>query len=518
MNIGQSVADLGCFGLRRRAFTADELRELLGSPVDAEALESTLSADPNVMSFGADQQGQNWYALKSDLFGWFCHLNSRLARAVVFQLQDEELGPAMSSLRTEGRWRIPPQGAVAWGESLGLIGRGVRSGHYVFPLARLLSCMSPSTLRAAKAALRQLSDNHVWEMRGQRMTGQYFRDGFFSCDPRTRAVVLRRTGLETGKKMTLEEAGSPWGLTRERTRQLEQSFWSRLKANAGVGRHRRQALVTAMLCDFFAHRGSLAIRIGSGTQHLRAFLARCSMVPAAKLSELGFLVLTASAEDLGPLLSQDYFPSQLTPQAIAKKLESEGLAGLIARDTRALAEAAGHDRHTRLTMSQRVYLALQAIGRPAHYSRIAEAHNSLFRERARAEHNIHACLCREQLGVVWVGARGTYALEEWGYERPTATLFDSVADIVERKYQETGRPVPYSVIVAEIGKLRPIVNLSSLTFATHCNDRLQRLDGSCFLPVGVGESTSDEPTMEELDRILRAFQERPVPRESTEAD
>jgi hypothetical protein len=152
-------------------------------------------------------------------------------------------------------------------------------------------------------------------------------------------------------------------------------------------------------------------------------------------------------------------------------------------------------------------LALQAIGKPAHYSRIAEVHNSIFPEKGSTEQSIHTCLSREQLGVVWVGARGTFALEEWGYERPSATLFESVADIVERKYEETGRPVPFLVIVAEIGKVRPIVNPASLTYATTFNDRLQSVDGNCFVPRSGDEGAAEEPSPQELDRILRAFQE-----------
>jgi hypothetical protein len=506
-DMGESVAHLGDSGLPRRAFAADEVDQLLGNVAARGGPESTLSANPNLISLGVDQQGRNWYVAKSQLFGWFCRLNRLLAAAEVFQLDGEQLAHAMGSLRIEEEWESPLQTAVAFGEALGLVGHAVKPGHYVFPLARVLALMPGLTRAAANGAFGHLASVRAWEIPLDKLTGDYVRAGFVGCGQRERAIVLRRTGVHTGTRMTLEEAGSPWGLSRERTRQLENRFWTRLNAHAGVGRQRRQSLVTAMLCDLLAHQGSLVVPVGPGTTQVRVFLARCARLPVTKLRELGLLVLAATGDGLRALESRRPSPDELTDEAIAQRLAREGPPGMMARDTLALARAALEYRRKHLRTPERVYLALQAIGRPAHYSRIAEMHNSMFPQKATSEKSIHGCLSREQLGVVWIGARGTFALEEWGYERPSATLFESVADIVERKYEETGRPVPYSVVVAEIGKVRPIVNPTSLTYATTLNDRLQSVDGNCFVPRSGNESSTEEPSAEELDRILRRFQE-----------
>jgi hypothetical protein len=508
MDIVEVVGDIATSVFRQHAFTEEELWELLAWDVEPEDLHPALCADRQLVSLRAEQEGRDYYALKSDLFGWFCHLNYRLARAGVFQLRSDQLALAINSLRLKGRWDSPPQGAVAFGRVLGLIGHGLKPEQYVFPLARLLAAMPAITRADAKTALTRLASMRVWEIPLQAQVEKQMRAGLAQCHDRDRAIVLRRSGLETGARMTLEEAGSPWGLTRERTRQLEYRFWSRLKAEAGTGRQQRKAFVSAMVCNFFANKGRLAVPASCGTAHLRAFLARCSLVPAAELRELGLLVLAADRHEFASLESRRYSSNQLATQAIADTLASQGPPGLVIRDVHALAQATADYRRKHLKRHRRVYLALQAVGRPAHYSRIAEIHNSMFPERAISEQSVHNCLCGEKLGVVWVGARGIYALKEWGYERPSATLFESVAEIVERTYGDTGRPVPYSVIVAEMGKTRPILNASSLTIATHCNERLRRVQGNHFVPRGDDRDAPDEPSEEELDRLLRGFQEK----------
>ena len=124
------------------------------------------------------------------------------------------------------------------------------------------------------------------------------------------------------------------------------------------------------------------------------------------------------------------------------------------------------------------------------------------------EHNIHALLSWEGHGVVWIGVRGTYALEEWGYEHPSKTLFDTVAEIVEERHGATGKPVPFTVIAAEMGKYRPLVKDSSLAFAAYCNPRLKRVSKNSFVPRIPGDEGQEAIAADELDRILQEFEGR----------
>jgi len=108
---------------------------------------------------------------------------------------------------------------------------------------------------------------------------------------------------------------------------------------------------------------------------------------------------------------------------------------------------------------------------------------------------------------VWIGRKGTYALEEWGYKRPSLTLLNTVIEIVERKYTEMGTPVPYSVILAGLGKYRKFVNPSSVSFVTYSNPRLIQTERDCFIPRPIEESEIED-SAEELDKILQEFEEQ----------
>ncbi|MBU4511536.1 hypothetical protein KJ830_10895, partial [bacterium] len=147
----------------------------------------------------------------------------------------------------------------------------------------------------------------------------------------------------------------------------------------------------------------------------------------------------------------------------------------------------------------------RTIGKPAHSAKITEVYNSLFPDQPSTEHNIHAVLSYEKYGVVWIGIHSTFALKEWGYEHPPATLFDTVTKIVEEKYKETAQPVPFTIIVAEMGKYRQVVKNSSLTIALHYNPNLRRIGKNSFIPKKPDEETQEDIFAEELDRILREF-------------
>jgi hypothetical protein len=165
-------------------------------------------------------------------------------------------------------------------------------------------------------------------------------------------------------------------------------------------------------------------------------------------------------------------------------------------------------RRKRVPKSAKVYLALRAIGRPAHFSEVARLCESMFGPGEYGEHNVHAVLSREQHGVVWLGVRGTFALREWGYERPSKTLHKTVGTIVRRKYRETGAPVPFGVIIAEVGRERRVVRRSSVMLAAHFNAELEHVGQDSFRPRSQVPSGQGDGDGEALDRMLRDFEAR----------
>lgn len=86
------------------------------------------------------------------------------------------------------------------------------------------------------------------------------------------------------------------------------------------------------------------------------------------------------------------------------------------------------------------------------------------------------------------------------------SLFEAVADIVERIYSQTHKPVPFATIEAEIGRYRRIVKPASLLLAAIYNPRVAAVDGNRYVPVG--SSGTDKGASKNLDAILRDFEKR----------
>ena len=253
-------------------------------------------------------------------------------------------------------------------------------------------------------------------------------------------------------------------------------------------------------------QGSLIVPQYSHEAFLLSFLAKCTSVPQAEFPHIGIVILGASPKDAMPPKSTGLVHEDIDTDSIATHLESERQLCLTQSDLKTLAESLSQFRRKHLTKGQKAYLALRAIGRPAHCSEITEVYNSLFPDQPSTEHNLHAVLSRDEYGVVWIRIRSTFALKEWGYEHPSQTLFDTAVEIVKERYEETGQPVPFTVIVAEMGKHRQVVNPSSLTIATHCNPNLRRIGKDSFGPKEPTEEIQEEISAEELDRILREFE------------
>lgn len=546
------------------SFSIEEILDFLEeSDVGKETLHRTLLSDSRFICLSETQQ-ECYYIPQTTLLQWFSSLNVRLAQIRKFSLDEHQLALTMSCLRRDGRWGILPKPAVQLGQSLGLISPAWTFGHYVFPLAWILSfyLLVKRTSQYAGNALEDLvrklelgfSLEQVQRQALEVMRKQ-FLEALSRCSDRQLAIVRLREGLETGTPMTLREVASVFNVTKERIRQLETQFWNELLERCSVpplspplrrwfldwlynssdfktgdcsgfvlrqkllntpmqvSRSEKymmfnQALLTAMLCEVMNKAGSLVVDADSPDARLREFLAECSHIPHVNLLDSLTALGASSSSDLTALESPLDFPNMVDAPAIAARLELSSSVPFPATDVRKLVDKLiqFHRRHLELT--QRVYIALRSIGRPAHYSGITEVHNSLFPDCPASERNIHAALSREQHGVVWIGVRGTFALKEWGYERPSKSLFEAVTEIVEKKFKETGKPVPFTVIAAEISKYRKIVKPSSLVFAAHCNANLRRVSKDFFIPKGSDDQTQEEISLDELDKILQEFRKQ----------
>ena len=131
----------------------------------------------------------------------------------------------------------------------------------------------------------------------------------------------------------------------------------------------------------------------------------------------------------------------------------------------------------------------------------------MFPDEPTSESYVHNVLVDEKYGVVWIGVRGTYALQEWGYEHPSMGFFGAVAKIVRDKYVVTCRPVTLSQIAAEMGNYRTFASPNSIKMAAFLNKALKQVSREAFVPRGPDEDSDEEPGSEDLDRVLREFED-----------
>ncbi len=422
---------------------------------------------------------KKYFIPKRRLFQWFCQLNLKLAQAKQTRLSKHQLAKLMGFLCIHERWDTPSTEVIQFGKQFGFIGTAWTEDQYIFPLAYILSFMSCSLSEVTvKHIIEEISSNTKNDNFSlQPLTKESITENF-SCLTESESYIIRaREGLLTGKKMTLQWLGNQYGTTRERVRQSEFRAWLKLRRSVNAPTFSR-----ALIYYIMSKQGSLMVKTDSPEMLTIGFLSKCSRVPYATLSHINLVILGALPEDTILVKPRRLLLDNIDSVSIINQWESESRFCLIKRDLKFLAESIIRFRLSRLNKEQKVYLVLRAIGKPAHSAKITEVYNSLFPEHPSTEYNIYAVLGREKYGVVWIGIRSTFALKEWGYEHPSKTLFNTVTKIVEKKYKETTRPVPFTVIVAEMGKYRQVVRNSSLTIASYRNPNLRHIDKNSFIP------------------------------------
>ena len=447
MNLSKIVNELYYSISANKAFTFGELLAFAEPKINPIKLKKAILDDNRFICLHSESSDGEYFLLDSALFKWLSHLNIRLAQKNKFRLSKHQVTSKFSYLRSSGRWTIPPVEAIRWGRSLGLICPSYTKEQYVFPLARVLAYMKKSLIIIVADVLTDFYEEKIWNRPLKKRTKAYLEEGFSNFEENISYVVQCREALLKGRRRTLQEIGNYYNLTRERIRQLEEKFWFSLHH----GFRRIRPFIKAFLSDFISESGSLVVDVNSHKAPRRRFLAKCVGIPQLELLDIGLVSLSTFPKEMAPLKSSRWFPQDLGFDIIANRLESKGQISFLAKDVKVLSKKMSQFRLSHLTKLQRIYLALRSIRRPAHFSEITPVHNSLWPDYTSAEHNIHAALSFQRHGIVWIGIKGTYALKEWGYERPSMTLFDTISEIVQNKHDEMGVPVPIRIITAELG-------------------------------------------------------------------
>jgi len=503
MDIARAIDELYLFASEPRAFGFDELSGLVDPVIEPKPLRKVLISKSRFIYIQGESINDHQFILDSSLFQWVIRLNFRLAQLKKFSLTEDQLTSMINNLRRHGRWNSIPIEIVRWAQSLGLICKAYTKGRFVFPLARILSFMKTRNLDISKRLLADFCENRIWEQSLNKCAKESLKKGFSKYKAEISYIVKNREGLRARKRSTLQELGDCFNLTRERIRQLENRFWNLIHLHDNY----RELFLSAFLYDFMHNKGSLILDINSRKANLKRFLAKCVAIPQIELRKIGLIAVAVLPKDIDLLKLSYSSVENISPSFISTLLESKKDFFLPRSDVQKLAKRISLYRISKLNRVQRTYLALRALGKPAHYSEITEKYNSLWPEHEMSERNIHGVLNRQEYGIVWIGIKGTYALKEWGYERPSKSLFETVTEIVRRKFEETGVPVPAPVIISEMGKYRKIVHPTSMVIAIHSNPRLKKVSNDTFIPLEPNDHVQEEISINDLDKRLKEFEQ-----------
>lgn len=290
---------------------------------------------------------------------------------------------------------------------------------------------------------------------------------------RQRQIVIKRYGLTDGNTQTLDEIGGVIGVTRERVRQLQRSAFVKL----------RQMNTVVMSLEAFVEQ---VFMIGPGVVHDEQWDTVLSdvidtrniNVPSAMHLFLDVMegIATYEKGQLGLWLGGKFDRSGVNSvlKSVRSKLNERyapiplhELQQMVSWSGIALVDAnvASEILHTLLCAHQdfkveddmvsltswegritdEIVLALQEIGEPAHYSKIAELVSDLLApDQQTTARNVHAHLGRYTNLFVRVG-HGVFGLKEWGLPDD-----GNLANAANRVLREANQPLHIDVITERV--------------------------------------------------------------------
>jgi len=305
--------------------------------------------------------------------------------------------------------------------------------------------------------------------------------------PRQKEIILRRFGLETGKRETLEAIGMDHNITRERVRQIEATAiaqiqpklinyekifkiavnflkkWGNLKREdillfqLGGEKYQPHLYFLLTLSNQFSRFGETDYFYSFWTIDPNS-LKRAQKVNRFLISELEKKQNPFSLEEISELCQKKLFSKEgeilnsrtlLSFIEISKEIE-EGIDNLFGLKSWPEINPRG--------IRDKAYLVLKKTGKPLHFREVASLISKLDfprkdKEKAILPQTVHNELIRDSRFVL-VG-RGIYALRDQGY------IPGFVKDIIEKILREKKKPLNKEEIINEVLKQR-IVKVNTI--------------------------------------------------------
>lgn len=440
------------------------------------------------------------YMSKKVLYRWFLKLNIRLARGQLARLETQKLHILLNELQPNSRrWNAVPHEYIKFGQEVGLFYFLPNREECAFPVAYLMSFLSKPSINAFEQHYIDSFEHKIPEDSNQKILRK-IQSVLDELTPREASIIARRYGIFGNSKATLEEIGQSYKLTRERIRQIEEKGLKRLRHQS-----RYNKLIVPLICYVHKNHGNLVADNGELEKEI-CFITRILNIPMSQFPYTDKYVLGLGTDELA--IEKESIDTNISAESIAGIIKVQSGIPFTPGDLETIAELLREKPLRHITKSEKVYQILKQIGKPSHYSEVAESYNDIYPEDTSTERVIHAILTREENSIVWIGIKGTYALKEWGFERPSLSLFNTVKEIVVRNYEETKKPVSFLIVQAEIGKYRKVVNRNSLFMASYFNPEIKIVNKDKLVPSSEmqEERSIKDVSAEDLNRVLENFE------------
>jgi hypothetical protein len=488
------------------AFRMEDLLDDIEDLIAKCEFPERLLKDTRFIRIKGKSSDEDLFLPERTLFLWFSRLTLRHARVscdkpTITRTQYLNL---VNSLRSDDGWEKIPSEILSLGEHYGFITGTTKEEVYLLPLSNVLGSLPVNKyteflFSSVEQMLNSLASTSPEKRKDYIETSpeKWLQDAIKSLEirhNRTILMVMRKEGIISGEKETLESIAQDYNVTRERVRQVIGTFWERFSHAPGT----RKILLQGIVSYVIKTHGSLLV--GENTKVIH-FLAKACEIPLVLVAGTNLLIIGR----VGKTVDQFEAISQKDDIEFDKAKLTSTITNIIPLpkdDTKLLTNCIFDNRRKRIKKNECTLIALRTIGKPAHYSEVYQKLGSLFPELDFTEHAVHACLDRlaDNDNVVWIGIKGTYALREWGYERPENSIFDTIAKIVCDDYKKTGQPVSLEKIYTEIGKYRRVINKVSLDIAITRNEHIKKVSRNYYIPFS--QEPEKQSEWDDADEII----------------
>lgn len=294
---------------------------------------------------------------------------------------------------------------------------------------------------------------------------------------RSREILKKRFGLDSGEIETLEKIGNDYQITRERVRQIISDAIKKISklSDSDVFKMAEERIILEIFGkDGIIHQEHLFEKLAlSDAKEARAiiFFAACSPkiieIENKKSIKKSFVLSTnildkvenliEAASDVFSLVNLPLGDDEIAEKIMknCKEMTKNQILSFLAVSNEISKNKFGkwgfshwmeiNPKGTR----ERVYLVLKESKEPLHFTQIAKLIDShgIGKKKSHPQ-TVHNELIKDDRFVL-IG-RGIYALQEWGYN--SGTIKDVIKDVLKK----SGKPMTKDEILKEILKLRQV--------------------------------------------------------------